>query len=60
MQDLSMSAIQPPSYQPLSTHFHPCDARGIGQRFRHAAIFRGREPGAIVIDVAVVGGVNDL
>ena len=93
-----MSAIQPPSFQPLSVQFHPFDARGIGKRFRHAAIFgaldalrpgeamrfvndhdplpllgqlrerygdmlsieyRQREPGAIVIDFAVVGGVND-
>ena len=94
-----MSAIQPSSIQPLSIQFHPFDARGIGKRFRHAAIFgaldalrpgeamrfvndhdplpllgqlrerygdmlsieyRQRGPGAIVIDFAVVGGVNDL
>lgn len=88
-----MSAIQPSSFQ-----FHPFDARGIGKRFRHAAIFgaldalrpgeamrfvndhdplpllaqlrerygdmlsieyRQREPGAIVIDFAVVGGIDE-
>jgi len=79
---------------PLVSQVHPFDARGIGRRFRHAAIFgaldalqpgeamrfvndhdplpllaqlrnrygealtieyRQREPGAIVIDFAVVG-----